>query len=47
MSVIRTAEIPKIGKIGAKSVRPFVKKLRNPCLPKNVKKCLKYRRCDI
>ena len=37
----------KLAKSGRKSVRPFVKKLRNPFLPKNVKKCLKYKRCDI
>ena len=37
----------KLAKSGQKSVRLFVKKLRNPFLPKNVKKCLKYRRCDI
>ena len=37
----------KSAKSGQKSVRPFVKKLRNPFLPKNVKKCLKYKRCDI
>ena len=37
----------KLAKSGQKSVRPFVKKLQNPFLPKNVKKCLKYRRCDI
>ena len=37
----------KSAKSGQKPVRPFVKKLRNPFLPKNVKKCLKYRRCDI
>ena len=37
----------KSAKSGRKSVRPFVKKLRNPFLPKNVKKCLKYKRCDI
>ena len=37
----------KSAKSGRKSVRPFIKKLRNPYLPKNVKKSLKYRRCDI
>ena len=37
----------KSAKPGQKSVRPFIKKLRNPYLPKNVKKFLKYRRCDI
>ena len=37
----------KSAKSGQKSVRPFIKKLRNPYLPKNVKKSLKYRRCDI
>ena len=37
----------KSGKSGRKSVRPFIKKLWNPYLPKNVKKSLKYRRCDI
>ena len=37
----------KSAKSGRKSVRPFVNKLRNPFLPKNVKKCLKYKRCDI
>ena len=34
-------------KSGRKPVRPFVKKLQNPFLPKHVKKCLKYKRCDI
>ena len=47
MSVIRTAKTPKIGKIGAKSVRPFFKKLRNPYLPKIVNKSLNYKRCNI
>ena len=47
MSIIRAAEIPKIGKIKAKSVRPLIKELQNPFLPKNVKKCLEYKRCDI
>ena len=37
----------KSAKSGRKSVRPFVKKLWNPFLPKNVKKCLKYKRCDM
>ena len=37
----------KSAKLGRKSVRPFIKKLRNPYLPKNVKKSLKYRGCDI
>ena len=37
----------KSARSGRKSVRPFVNKLRNPFLPKNVKKCLKYKRCDI
>ena len=37
----------KLTKSGQKSVRPFVNKLWNPFLPKNVKKCLKYRLCDI
>ena len=37
----------KSAKSGRKSVRPFVNKLRNPFLPKNVKKCLKCKRCDI
>ena len=37
----------KSAKLGRKSVRPFIKKLRNPYLPKNGKKCLKYKRCDI
>ena len=37
----------KSAKSGRKSVRPFVNKLRNPFLPKNVKKSLTYKRCDI
>ena len=37
----------KLAKPGRKSVRLFVNKLQNPFLPKNVKKCLKYKRCDI
>ena len=37
----------KSAKSGRKSMRPFVNKLQNPFLPKNVKKCLKYKRCDI
>ena len=37
----------KSAKSGRKSVRPFIKRLRNPYLPKNVKKSLNYRRCNI
>ena len=37
----------KSAKSGRKSVRPFIKKLQNPYLPKNVKKSLNYRRCNI
>ena len=44
MSVIRTAEIPKIGKIKAKIVRSFVKKLRNPYFFK-ILKSKNY--CDV
>ena len=37
----------KSAKLGRKSVRSFIKKLRSPYLPKNVKKSLNYRRCDV
>ena len=37
----------KSAKSGRKSVHPFIKKLRNPYLPKNVKKSLNYKWCNI
>ena len=47
MSVIRTAENPKIGKIRAEILASIYKKLWSPCFVKNVTKSLNYRRCDI
>ena len=43
----RPLKFLKSAKSGRKSVRPFVNKLRNPFSPKIVKKCLKYKRCDM
>ena len=37
----------KSAKLGRKSVRPLIKELRNPFLPKNFKKSLNYGRCNI
>ena len=37
----------KSAKSGRKSVRPLIKELRNPFLPKNFKKSLNYGRCNI
>ena len=37
----------KSAKLGRKSVRPLIKELRNPFLPKFFKKSLNYGRCNI
>ena len=47
MSIIRTAKIPKIGKIGAKIRASIYLKTSESVFTKNVKKSLNYRRCNI